>query len=147
MNRLMAWRPFREMDEFFKPLPPIFGSASAFTGDLGREIAWTPVADIAEADKDFLVRLDVPGVKPEEVQVFAADGMLHIKGERTVEKKTEGEKQHRCEVFYGTFERAFDLPDNVDSTAITAECRDGVLRIRLPKKAAEVARPVKISVQ
>jgi HSP20 family protein len=135
------------MDEFFKPLGPLFGNVPAFAGEAGREMAWMPVADVTETEKEYAVKLDLPGVKPEEVQVFTSDGMLHVKGARTVEKKDEGEKQHRCEVFYGTFERAFDLPQNVEAAAITAECRDGVLRVRLPKKSVGSAAPTRIQVQ
>lgn len=151
MTRLMTtWRPFREMDEFFKPFSPLFGRFPAILPDVidkDLAMAWTPAADIVELDKEFLVRIDLPDVKREDVQVFAEGGYLTIKGERKFERDLKEVKVHRREMFYETFERMFELPENVDVNLIKAECKNGVLTVHLPKLPVEAVKPVKITVQ
>lgn len=149
MTRLMTtWRPFREMDEFFRPFGPLFGRMPMlhrFDGDL--EAGWVPAADIVELEKEYLIKVDVPDVKREEVQVYADGGNLVIKGIRKFERDVKDAKVLRREVAYGEFERMFTLPENVDVNAIKAECKDGVLRVRLPRLAVAVTKPLKIAVQ
>ncbi|MEY2918896.1 MAG: hypothetical protein RL261_201 [Pseudomonadota bacterium] len=81
------------------------------------------------------------------MKVLFDDGVLTIKGERKVEKETKGETAHRTERFYGTFERSFALPDDVDPKGIHAESRDGVLTISLPRVAVQKPRPMAITIQ
>jgi HSP20 family protein len=149
MTRLMTtWRPFREMDEFFRPFGPLFGRVPMlrrFDEDL--EAGWVPAADIVELEKEYLIKVDVPDVKREDVQVYADRGDLVIKGIRKFERDVKDAKVLRREVFYGEFERMFTLPENVNVDAIKAECKDGVLRVHLPRLAVEATKPLKITVQ
>jgi HSP20 family protein len=149
MTRFMTtWRPFREMDEFFRPFGPLFGQMP-FLREFDKELeaGWVPVADIVELEKEFLIKLDLPDVKREEVLVFAEDGNIVIKGTRKHERDVKDVKVIRRETFYGNFERVFTLPDNVEVNAIKAECKDGVLRVHLPKLVVEATKPLKITVQ
>jgi HSP20 family protein len=111
------------------------------------EAGWMPAAEIVELEKEYLIKLDLPEVKREDVQVLAEEGEIVIKGTRKYERDVKDEKVLRRETFYGEFERAFALPDNVDVKAIRAECKDGVLRVHLPKLAVEAVKPLKITVQ
>ena len=104
---------------------------------------WVPVAEITEDDKEFLVKLEVPEVKKEDMKVEVLNGALCISGERRYEKKDK--KLHRVERFYGSFERSFSLPNNVDAESVKAESKDGVLSIHLLK--TEVKATVKKSVK
>jgi HSP20 family protein len=144
--KLTRWEPFREMDDMFKGFAPLFGRLP-----VPREVEamtdFLPPADIVEHEKDYLVKIDLPDVKKEDVKVFFDDGVLTVKGERRVEKEEKGEKMHRTERFFGTFERSFVLPDDVDPKLIRAESREGVLTLTLPKVATPKAKPVAISVQ
>jgi HSP20 family protein len=136
------------MDEFFRPFAPWFGRMPAvreFEKEL--EAGWMPAAEIVELEKEYLIKLDLPEVKREDVQVLAEEGEIVIKGTRKYERDVKDEKVLRRETFYGEFERAFALPDNVDVKAIRAECKDGVLRVHLPKLAVEAVKPLKITVQ
>ena len=92
---------------------------------------WIPVAEITEDDKEFLVKLEVPEVKKEDMKIEVQNGSLCISGERKYEKKDK--KLHRVERFYGSFERSFSLPNNVDPDSIKAESNEGVLSIHLLK--------------
>jgi HSP20 family protein len=96
-------------------------------------IEWTPVADISETDKEFLIKAELPEVRKEDVKVTLQDGSLTISGERKHEKKQKGENEIRVESFYGSFSRTFSLPDNIDTKGINAEVKDGVLRVHVPK--------------
>jgi HSP20 family protein len=149
MTRLMTtWRPFREIDEFFRPFGPLFGQMQTPREfDKEFEAGWVPVADIVELEKEFLIKLDLPDVKREDVQVYAKEGDIVIKGIRKFERDVKDVKVLRRETFYGEFERMFVLPENVDVNAIKAECKDGVLRVHLPKLAIEATKPLKITVQ
>jgi HSP20 family protein len=145
---LTTWRPFREMDEFFRPFAPWFGRMPMlreFEKEL--EAGWMPAAEVVELEKEYLIKLDLPEVKREDVQVFAEEGDIVIKGTRKYERDVKDVKVIRRETFYGEFERTFTLPDNVDVKAIKAECKDGVLRVHLPKLAIEAAKPLRITVQ
>ena len=136
---LIRWEPFREMDELFRPYLPMFGRTRR-----GAEEVWSPTSNISETDKEYLIKAELPEVKKEDVKVELADGVITISGERKQEKESKDENVLRVESFYGTFSRSFSLPDNVDASAIKAECKDGVLRVHVPKK--EPSQPKAISI-
>lgn len=121
----------REMEDMFRQHSPFFSRPWRREG--GEMIEWTPVADISENDKEFLIKAELPEVKKEDVKVTLQDGSLTISGERKHEKKQNGENEIRVESFYGAFSRTFSLPDNIDPKAIHAESKDGVLRVHVPK--------------
>ncbi|MFO1406165.1 MAG: Hsp20/alpha crystallin family protein [Steroidobacteraceae bacterium] len=144
--KLTRWEPFREMDEFMKGFSPMFGRLH-----MGRPMEamyeFTPLADIVEHEKEYLIKLDLPEVPKDDVKVLFDDGVLTVKGERKVEKETKGEKVHRTERYYGTFERSFVLPEDIDPKLIRAESKDGVLVMHIPKTDVPKSRPLAISIQ
>jgi len=144
--RLTRWEPFREMDDMFKGFAPLFGRMPVTRAEEGR-YDFLPPADIVEHDKEYLVKIDLPDVRKEDVKVFFDEGVLTVRGERRVEKEEKGEKVHRTERFYGSFERSFVLPEDVDAKLIRAESKEGVLTLTLPKLATPKAKPLAITVQ
>jgi HSP20 family protein len=133
------------MDELFGAFAPTFGRLPAFYRD--PDAPWSPVADVMETEKEFLIKLELPEVKREEVQVLAEGGWLTIKGERKPEQEFKAETFHVNEALYGKFERVFELPEHVDMKQIKAECKDGVLRVHLPKLPVEAVKPRRIAIQ
>ncbi len=113
----------------------------------GRKMDWAPSADISETDKEYLIRAELPAVKKEDVQVMFDDGMITIKGERKQQKEDKNEKYHRMESFYGSFERRFSLPENVNVDAICCESKDGILTVHIPKTETPKPKPKQITVQ
>ena len=105
---------------------------------------WAPAVDIKEDADRFVLQADIPGVKPEDIDVSMEDGVLTIKGEKKTEAKTEEEGYKRVERTYGSFYRRFSLPDTADSEAISAKSSNGVLEIAIPKR--EAVKPKKINV-
>lgn len=118
-------------------------------GDVGREgssatAEWAPAVDIKEEPDKFVLHADLPGVKPEEIDVRMENGVLTIKGEKKTEAKTEKEGYKRVERTYGSFYRRFSLPDTANPDAISAVSKHGVLEIVIPKR--ESVQPKKINV-
>ena len=145
--RLMRWEPFREMDDLLKGFSPVFGRLPTLNRPAEGGYEFVPPADVIEREKEYLVKVDLPDVRKEDVKVLFEDGVLMIKGERRVEKETKGETMHRTERFYGAFERSFALPEDIDPKGIHAESRDGVLIVSLPRVAVQKPRPLAITIQ
>jgi HSP20 family protein len=142
---LVRWNPFGELDEIFARFPR---GLLARQGDLAIDGAdWRPAANVAESDKEYTIRADLPEVKKEDINVSVENGVLTISGERRYEKASDDEREHRRETFHGSFQRSFGLPEDVDVDGINADSKDGVLIVRLPKQAVRKPEPVKIRVQ
>ncbi len=142
---ITRWEPFREMEDFFRQYSPMLGRSLRRSG--GEETNWTPLADITETDKEYLIKAELPEVKKEDVKITLEDGVITLTGERRHEKEQKDENEIRVESFYGTFSRSFALPDNVDPNGVRAESKDGVLRVRIPKKQASKTKPISIEVK
>jgi HSP20 family protein len=143
---LIRWEPFREMDDFFRQVSPMFGR-SALRGLGERTTEWAPTANISETDKEYLIKAELPEVRKEDVKITLENGVITISGERKQEKEAKDENEIRVESFYGTFTRSFSLPENIDPGAVRAESKDGVLKIRIPKKEASKPKSITVEVQ
>ncbi len=108
-------------------------------------IGWNPDIDIAETDNEIIVKAEIPGVAPKDIDITVMDGTLTIKGEKKEEKEDKGKSYHRVERSYGCFTRTIDLPAHVKLDEIEAKDHHGVLEITLPKM--EKAKTKKITVQ
>jgi HSP20 family protein len=107
---------------------------------------WSPEVDISEDDRGYLLKADLPEVKKDEVRVTVEDGVLSVSGERKSEKEDEKKKFHRIELSFGTFRRSFTLPEDADSTKVTAKLRDGVLRVHLPTTPVAKSKATQVKV-
>ncbi len=105
---------------------------------------WAPAVDIKEEAERFIIHADIPGVKPEGIDVSMEDGVITIKGEKKTDAAVNKEGYKRVERISGTFYRRFSLPDTANSEAITAKSSNGVLEICIPKR--EAVKPKKITV-
>jgi HSP20 family protein len=106
---------------------------------------WAPAVDIKEEDERFIIKADVPGVDPKDIDVTMENGVLTLKGERSEEKQEEREGYKRIERSRGSFYRRFSLPDTADGDHIAAKSSNGVLEVVIPKR--ELAKPRKIQVK
>ena len=148
MQTLARWEPVREMEDFQNRLSTLFGRPLRRTNGHGREeitlADWTPLADITEDEKEYLIKAELPELKREDVKVTVENGVLTISGERKFEKEEKRKKYHRVERGYGSFMRSFALPDDADGTKVKAEFKNGILTVHLPKN--EKAKPKQIEV-
>ena len=106
---------------------------------------WVPPVDIRETDNELVLKADVPDMKFEDFDVKIENGTLTLSGERKFETKKDEGGWHRVERSYGSFERAFALPETINPEGVKAEYKNGTLTITLPKK--EIAKPRQIKVQ
>jgi HSP20 family protein len=149
MNVTTRWDPYKELDELQTRLSTLFGRAPVRT-DGGKDEAitvaeWAPLVDIVEDEHEYLIKAELPEVKKEAVKVTVQDGVLSVAGERKLVKEEKGKKYHRVERAYGSFARSFSLPEDGDENKVTADFKDGVLQVHVPK--SEKARPKNIDVK
>lgn len=149
MNTLVTWNPFQEIDEVQNRLSSFFGGRiNKENGNGGLKLAdWSPEVDIIEDDNEYLVKADLPEMKREEIKVQVEDGVLSISGERKTEKEEKNKKFHRMERSYGTFERSFTLPEGANGTKVSAEFKEGILRVHLPKSPIAESTALEVKVQ
>lgn len=105
---------------------------------------WMPLVDIKEEPERFVIKADLPGVKPNALEVTMENGALTIRGERHGEKEEKRDGYHRIERSRGTFYRRFAMPDTADAEHIKAVTKDGVLEIEIPKQAVIKARKIEV---
>ncbi|MEW5739531.1 MAG: Hsp20/alpha crystallin family protein [Myxococcota bacterium] len=131
---------FRDFDEFFRDFgAPVF--------DDNRQAALVPPADVVETDKAVELRLDLPGVDPEQIEVKLDGNLLTISAQRKNEKTEEGKGWIRQERAWGTFSRSFTLPNTLDGTKPEAAYKHGVLTVTLPKKEEVLPKTLKVKVE
>ena len=129
---------------------PIFGLRREidrlFDDTFARDgLAWTPAVDIKENDQDLQVEVELPGLKPEDVEITAENGTLTVRGEKKSERKEGNEDRfHVVERTYGSFLRSFQLPQGVDESKIEADFENGVLSVKIPRAALPQPRRIQI---
>jgi HSP20 family protein len=104
----------------------------------------TPSLDLSETDNTLQVRMDMPGIKPSDIDIEVTGNTLRVSGERKEEKEEKGNTYHRVERHYGTFARMVTLPCEVNENKIEAECHDGVLTLTLPKTEQSKSKKIKV---
>lgn len=145
-NLIKATNPLSLLEEFNREFARMM---PGYTNDESNVVgsAWVPAVDIKEEDDRFVIRADLPGVSPDDIDITMEKGVLTIKGERKHEAEEDKEGYHRIERAYGTFMRRFSLPENVDADKISASTKDGVVELVLPKAVEEEDQPKKITVK
>ncbi len=148
---LVRYEPFNLFDRFQREINRL-GLFDPFVNELEDDdnsnivvSHWRPAVDIKEEDNRFVIRADIPGVDPKDIEITMDQGVLTIKGERSSDKEEESRSYKRVERSRGTFYRRFALPDTADADKIEATGKDGVLEIVLPK--LEKVQPRRITVK
>ena len=142
---IIRWEPFREVEEVLRQYSPFFNRGMRRTG--GEAGEWTPVADISETDKEYVIKAELPEVRKEDVKVTLDGGVITISGERKHQKEQKDANEIRIESFYGTFSRSFSLPENASYDDIRCESKDGVLTVHIPKVKVEAPKAKQIKVE
>ena len=150
MRNMIRWQPIN------RPAPWNTGVDRLFNEFMGRSLrqmeeetaacAWTPAVNILEREDGIVISADLPGLKAEDVDVTVDNGVLTIRGERSLEEVAEGETYHRVERSYGSCERSFSIPNSVDPKKIEARFANGEMTITLPKREESKPRSVKVKV-
>ena len=149
MNALTRWNQLKQLEALQHGLGSLFSRSPAQWPEGQEEplavAEWSPLVDISEDDKEYLIKAELPEVKKEEVKITLEDGMLTITGDRKFEKEENGKKYHRVERAYGSFVRTFSLPDDASPGKVSAEFKDGVLTVHLAKVAKAKPQQVEIN--
>lgn len=144
---IVRYDPFRELrglqDEMNRLFSSTFSRSSSDEQMYGS--AWNPSVDIFENKDNIVLEAELPGLKPEDVDISIENNVLTISGERKFEKKDEGDNFHRVERSYGSFTRSFTLPPTVNAEDATAEFENGILHLTLAKR--EEAKPRRIEIK
>jgi HSP20 family protein len=122
---------------------PAFG-ASLFKAPLFSETDWLPAVELVEEDGEFVLTAELPGLSKDDVHLSIDDNVLTLKGEKKTERDEAHNRMHLRERAYGTFERCFTLPRNVEAGKIRAEFHDGLVEVHMPKGAAAMSRHIEI---
>ncbi|MDI6715528.1 MAG: Hsp20/alpha crystallin family protein [Actinomycetota bacterium] len=138
------WDPWRELTAMQAELSKLFERAFG-TGESSHLAGWTPAIDMLERDQSIVVRVELPGLEAEDVEVTVVDNTLRIHGERKFVDETKEDRYYRIEQRYGSFERVIQLPVKIDANGVKATFQKGILEIDLPK--AEEARPKPIKIE
>src|SRR5260221_13472812 len=145
MATLDRWEPFRGTS----PDTQLNRLFSDFFGRATQEqnlTTWAPAVDIYEGEHELVVKADLPDIKPEELDIRVENNILTIRGERKFEKKVDEKNYLRVERSYGSFSRRFALANTVNSEAIKADYKDGVLTLTIPKREEAKPKQIKVNV-
>ena len=146
---LVRWEPFHNLASVQSRMNRIFddafrGAPDASADDWALGGNWAPAVDIFEHEGQIVLKAELPGIDPKDVDIRIENNVLSLRGERKFQSEVKRESCHRVERAYGTFSRSFTLPSVVDTENIKADYKDGVLQVTLPKK--EEAKPRQISI-
>lgn len=142
---LSRWDPVRDLITISNRLSRIAGDGDSRFGAEDGWGAWVPPVDIFEKNENLVLRVELPGVEKDDIEIRVENGVLSLHGQRRREQEFDEKNAYRLERSYGAFSRSFTLPTTVDSTKIAATYKDGVLEVTLPK--AEEAKPKRVPIQ
>ncbi|MES9823745.1 MAG: Hsp20/alpha crystallin family protein [Candidatus Thiodiazotropha endolucinida] len=144
---ITRYDPWRTMEDWRQEIDRAFHPLLQRDDDTSRVVGgdWAPAVDIKEEDNRYVIRADIPGVKPEDIEVTMENGVLTIRGERKFEETEERENFRRIERSHGIFYRRFSLPDNTDAEAVEASGKDGVIEVIIPKTQEKQPKRIEVS--
>jgi HSP20 family protein len=143
---IIRWDPFREVVALQNRLNSVFGSLNPETENSLTTASFVPAVDVYEDDKKVVLKLEVPGIEEKDLDVRVENHTLTVKGERKFEKEEKEENFHRIERRFGSFYRAFTLPQTVDTESVEAKYEAGVLKLELKKKPEAQPKQIKVNV-
>lgn len=148
-KEVVKWEPFREISRLRREMDRVFEDyfGPRGWGLIPWGIEWTPAMDVAETAEQVVVKAEIPGIDPKEINISVAGDVLSVKGEKKSEREEKKESYHLVERSYGAFSRTVTLPAAVDADKIEAKYEKGVLTITCPKKEEVKPKQIEIKVK
>ena len=146
---IIRWEPLRDLVSTHDHFNQLFNETFARAFGDQKEVSlrtWVPPVDICETEDSLVLKAELPGIKPDDVEIRVEDNTLYLKGERKFEKEVKDENFHQVERSYGTFSRSFSLPSSIDSDKVKAEYQKGILTLTMPKREEAKPKTIKIDV-
>jgi len=141
---IVNYNPWSEIDSLERQINRMFNGVLAPAASAGSNYSKYPAAEITETKEALVLKLEVPGMQPQDIEIEATAKSVLVKGDRQFSAAEEGAKT-RSEFRYGSFERVVPLPVRIQNTEVKAQYKDGVLHLTLPKAEAEKNKVVKVS--
>jgi HSP20 family protein len=146
MRTLSRWEPTRGALTLQDQVNRLFGDVLDQTREESNLTSWAPAVDIHETEHELIVKADLPGVDPKDLDIRVENNLLTIRGERKFEKKVNEDNYLRVERAYGSFSRSFSLANTVNPEAIQADYQNGVLTLNIPKREEAKPKQIKVNV-
>ncbi len=146
MSSITRWDPFHNLSSLQDQVNRLFNTTFQGRADNSALTTWAPAVDIYETENELVLKADLPDMVEKDLDIRVENNMLTIHGERKFEEKVKEENYLRIERAYGAFTRSFSLPSTVNSEAIKAEYKNGVLTVLMPKRAESKPKQVKVNV-
>jgi HSP20 family protein len=144
---MTRWQPFRNLSTLQEEVNRLFESSLTRCRTGQADLAsWSPAVDIYETANELVVNADLPDVQDKDIEVRVENNTLTIRGERKFSNEVHEDNHLRVERAYGSFTRSFSLPNTVNTEAIKAEHKNGVLTVHMPKREETKPKQIKISV-
>jgi HSP20 family protein len=143
---LTPFRSLGPLDPFRKEMENLFGRFFGEENGIGLK-TWAPRVDVEETDKEVLVKADLPGVDPKDIEIQIADGVLTLRGEKKEQKEERKKDYHRIERFTGSFYRSIPLPSSADAEKVSAATNKGVVTVTIPKKTEALPKKIVVKTQ
>src|SRR5271166_5356323 len=144
---LSRFEPFSGPSVLQDQINRLFNQTFGSTSDEASMTTWAPAVDIYESEHELVVKADLPDVKPEDLDIRVENNILTIRGERKFEKKVDEKNYLRVERSYGSFSRSFSLANTVNTEAIKADYKNGVLTLSIPKREEAKPKQIKVHVE
>jgi len=144
---ISKWQPFGDLLSIHNRINKLFEDRFMKDSEYSEDTlsCWFPLTDIFETKDEYVIKLEVPGMAKEDINIEFHNNTLSVKGERKEDKDVKKEDYHRIESYCGTFSRSFSIPQDVEPNKIKAEMKDGVLVLKIPKVEMKKATPIKIN--
>jgi HSP20 family protein len=146
MQAINRWEPARGAMTLREQINRVFADLLERTGEESNLTAWAPAVDIFETEHELVVKADLPDVDPQDLDIHVENNILTIRGERKFENDVKEENYLRIERAYGSFTRSFSLASTVNSEAIKADYKNGVLTLSIPKREEAKPKQIKVNV-
>ena len=137
--------PWLELEDMNARLNRLFGEPGG--GEASRRVLWTPPVNVAETKEDLRLTAELPGMTIDDIEIEVENNVLSLRGQKREEEEKEDRKYHVWERSYGSFERSFTLPRTVKPEEISADFKDGILHVHMPKAAEAKSRKIAIKAE
>ncbi|MFB2769279.1 Hsp20/alpha crystallin family protein [Pelatocladus sp. BLCC-F211] len=144
---LIRYNPWQEINSLQRQLNRLFDESFTPSKLLENGSVKVTAAELQETEKAILLKLEVPGIEAKDLDVQVTEEAVYVSGERKSETKTEEKGYTISEFYYGKFQRVIPLPARIQNTNVTAEYKDGILNLTLPKTEAEKNKVVKVNLE
>lgn len=143
---IMRWQPFAEMESLQRDMNRLFDSLVPREATTMQQMAFMPLAEMEETDDAIRLKVEIPGMKAEDLDVQVTKEAVMIAGERKSESKTKTNGMTRSEFRYGKFSRTIPLPTRIENTGVKGDYKDGILVLELPKQQDQKDRVTKVNI-